>query len=826
MPGWPEGTDSIDAEWLEVGRETMAEFASDIAHCVMRLRAVLSAPGRAAPSGALPASRTRARASASSLPSFSAPVAPSAPAGLTASAHPPPLFALSGRWGKFGYSPDAFMPAPVSPFDPLSRRLAVYGYLAPLVAGRRVVEVGSGAGLGAAHLLDLGATSVLGVDADAGAISRARAENQAAGLEFRVLERRLLDSTGGFDVVVVPDGAALLRPGASVSPGDLRALCGPRGRLVLLVESADRPGATTGAGYYEVSEACGRLFPRVRMFGLTPFAAFGIAEFSETSPGLRIDGALVDEGGEQPTHYLAVAGPDEGDESVELGYALMQIPSETLEAQDGGLAAGLAAALPADAELRRRLAESEGKTEGLLRVSRAQTEEIEELRARLRRGAESRAELDQEMTRLRRALSEADASVLDLTRRTTQEMAALASRITSGLRPETEGAHDGAAAARLREELRRREQELANSEAALSERDDRVAALEAERQELAWQLGAAEAAAAEAAAQDRPDRGRGARPAPRSDDGAAQRQRELALEQYRQAAAAHLDEVGRLREALAEQSTLVAELEDGLSVSGRRLQTALEETERVRKHAAEVEEADRARRSRLAEVEGTLLRLQRQTALANQAAPAAPQMNGTAPIDWDKRLKAVNEEWERKVGALNQQAEQKARGLEDQLRREGSQRQELEARLREAAERLARLERTISQKETPAPVPVGGEGGARLEAAAREVSRLREALERSEEQLWETKGQLLLDRERMAVLEHQIAQAPSEPTVTEAAHLSIMNAVYKELAELEDGVRNEIERLETIENTVEAWRSEAAQNDKPPGPRSPLPGIE
>jgi chromosome segregation ATPase len=596
----------------------------------------------------------------------------------------------------------------------------------------------------------------------------------------------------------------------------------------MLVESADHPASRGGAGYYEVAEACGRLFPRVRMFGLTPFAAFGIAEFSETSAGLRIDGGLVEDVGEQPTHYLAVAGPDDGAD-VDLGYALMQIPSEPV-AEELDEDAVVEAPRGADAELRRKLAEAEGKAEGLLRVSRAQTEEIEELRARLRRGAEARADLDQEMARLRKALAEADASVLDLTRRTTQEVAALASRITSGLRPEPAPAANDAALAGLREQLRRREEELANGAAALSERDDRIATLEAERQELSWQLNAAEAAAAEAAVAAEAaavTRERGRRVEPPADDGAAQRQRELALEQYRQAAAAHLEEVGRLREALAEQSTLVAELEDGLSASGRRLQSALEETERVRKHAAEIEEADRARRSRLAEVEGTLLRLQRQTALAQSASP--PQLNGTVTGDWDKRLKVVNEEWERKVANLNQQvdqirqhADQSRRALqeqlEDQLRRERNQRQEIEGRLGEASERVARLERSLAER--PAPE------AARLESAAGEVARLREALERSEEQLWETKGQLLLDRERMAVLEHQLAQSPSEPTVTEAAHQSIMNAVYRELAELEEGVRNEIQRIETLEKTVEAWRSDSAQNDKPRPPRPPFTGIE
>ena len=105
----------------------------------------------------------------------------------------------------------------------------------------------------------------------------------------------------------------------------------------------------------------------------------------------------------------------------------------------------------------------------------------------------------------------------------------------------------------------------------------------------------------------------------------------------------------------------------------------------------------------------------------------------------------------------------------------------------------------------------------RLESALREVSRLREALERSEEQLWETKGQLLLDRERMAVMEHELnsaaampAAASAEPTITEAAHQSIMKSVLGELVELETSIRQELDRLDSVERMIDGWRADLA----------------
>ena len=91
--------------------------------------------------------------------------------------------------------------AKASPFESLSRRLSVYGYLAPLVDGERVLEIGSGEGGGAAHLLQLGATSVVGADSDAQRVSRARARHREPGLSFQPLERRSLEGAGGgFDL--------------------------------------------------------------------------------------------------------------------------------------------------------------------------------------------------------------------------------------------------------------------------------------------------------------------------------------------------------------------------------------------------------------------------------------------------------------------------------------------------------------------------------------------------------------------------------------------------------------------------------------------------
>jgi chromosome segregation ATPase len=270
------------------------------------------------------------------------------------------------------------------------------------------------------------------------------------------------------------------------------------------------------------------------------------------------------------------------------------------------------------AEIRGKLAETEGKAEGLVRVSRAQSEEIEELRARLRRTAEARADLDEEVRRLRHALIEADESVVNLTRKTTEEMTALAHRLTAGLR-----ADEVPASPALAEELRRRESDLAERESALSERDDRIAALEASRQETMWRADAADDELGRVRAELaslRDERDRALVAAGRADELLASlKAQEATIEEFRRAAAAHVDEVNRLRDAANEQASLVTELEDELRATERYLGAANAEVVQLRAALAGVEEADRGRRSRLAELEGLMLRAEHTAAAENES---------------------------------------------------------------------------------------------------------------------------------------------------------------------------------------------------------------
>jgi SAM-dependent methyltransferase len=590
----------------------------------------------------------------------------------------------------------------------------VYSYLRPLLDGRRVLEVGCGTGEASAHLIRLGAKSVIGAGS-AREVADARGRQRVGALGFVTMAAGAIDVVGTFDLVLVPDAADILRGHGPIQLPALLEWVAPGGRLACIVANGDRG---EGLAYYDVVDALTPHFPKVRMFGQTPFLAFGIAEFDEVAADLRVDSDLAERESEEPTHYIALGGPDE---PMGLGYALVQIPAGDGDgrAQPAPVSSGIKAPDTALAELRQKLLDSEGKAEGLVRVSRAQSEEIEELRARLRRTAEARAELDEEVRRLRRSLVEADESVVSLTRKTTEELTALAQRLTAGLRSN----EPGPALPALNEELQRREKQLAERESALSERDDRIAALETAKQEALWRADAADDELGRVRAELLSLRSECERALARvqAEDEvlAALKAQEATVEDFRRAAVAHVEEVNRLRDAANEQASLVTELEEALAESEKQLASHVAEVARLQEALSEIEDADRVRRSRLAELEGLMLRAEHAQAKQNEsrrqdlaeledlraraaasrgeieslrarlaeaerslAAPAAPSADAERLAELEAQLRASDER-DRRL------AELEARVREDDER--DRRLAELEARVRASEERDRRL---------------------------------------------------------------------------------------------------------------------------------------
>jgi chromosome segregation ATPase len=546
------------------------------------------------------------------------------------------------------------------PESALSRRLPLYAYLEPLLRGRRILEIGRAKDASTDYLVSLGASRVVA------------AEGDLAGVEASGKDR--------FDVVLVPEGEAFVRRPEVVA--SWQKLVADRGRLVVAVANPDRGAG--GVGYFDLHDAVARHFLKVQMLGVTPFLGVGLVEFEGAVDGLRIDARLVKEGSEPPAVYVALAGAEP---ASGLGYALVQLPWSEAPWQSAGAGLGAPDAR-ATVDLKAKLEEATAEAQSAMRVARAQGDEIEELRGRLRRAAEDRAGQDAEIAKLRQGLTQADEAVMSLTRRTTEEMAAVAEKLAAGLRGPTEAearaaaaeltaARDeadrlrvrlaesdtraGAAEQRLEElggeararrtevedaleRMRLAESELARARraatrlegearavstdthaAAIAERDrtialrdERIARLEVEKQDLVWRLAELEDKLRESIARAvRTEAGRGPAapavevgPAAAADLSEAREARERALEGFQRAATAHVDEVNELRASVTEQAALVAELEDAVAAAEARSQSATSEAATLRKTAKDLEEADRSRRTRLAELEGKLLRLE------------------------------------------------------------------------------------------------------------------------------------------------------------------------------------------------------------------------
>src|SRR3954449_2876769 len=74
--------------------------------------------------------------------------------------------------------------SPEVPNDLFQAHLSIYWFFARFVAGRRVLDLGSGTGYGAAHLRRAGAAEVVGVDQDRRAVAYASSRYTMPGLRF------------------------------------------------------------------------------------------------------------------------------------------------------------------------------------------------------------------------------------------------------------------------------------------------------------------------------------------------------------------------------------------------------------------------------------------------------------------------------------------------------------------------------------------------------------------------------------------------------------------------------------------------------------------
>jgi predicted O-methyltransferase YrrM len=208
------------------------------------------------------------------------------------------------------------------------RRLPHYLYLVDLLPGKRVLEVGCGAGYGAQFLANHGAGRVVGIDRSLRLVTEARGRYRQSNLEFRCEESGSVElEDGSFDIIFVPDGVDVLRRRSVLA--ELRRLLVRQGHLVLCGLSADRRGAPGGASFYEFRDRLERLFAPVRMIAQAPFVGFSLVEYADDagSPGIELDTSLLEVAGgssdAEPSEYVAICG---GPGMALRGFTIVQLP--------------------------------------------------------------------------------------------------------------------------------------------------------------------------------------------------------------------------------------------------------------------------------------------------------------------------------------------------------------------------------------------------------------------------------------------------------------------------------------------------------------------
>jgi len=275
-------------------------------------------------------------------------------------------------------------------------------YLEPLAADARVAVVGGATPALADRLLELGARTVNFYDPDE-ARAAALADVVPRGVSVRALRGAIDVRDGAFDLVVVPDVGALPEPAATI--GDLRRVLDGRGAVVAMgrattAAGGDEPDGTfpelapAAVEYAELYDLFASQFDSVTMNGVLPFAGVVFAELGASDDlAVSVDTRLVPPSA--PGVFVVVASRD----VTELDpYAIVQVAPEAVSGAPAAAREGRASEALRDEGAEARAMEAQAAFAAMQLKAELLEAQLDEHRGRVlaaeSRGAEAGSRLE------------------------------------------------------------------------------------------------------------------------------------------------------------------------------------------------------------------------------------------------------------------------------------------------------------------------------------------------------------------------------------------------------------------------------------------------
>ncbi|MBX3188157.1 MAG: hypothetical protein KF819_14140 [Labilithrix sp.] len=209
----------------------------------------------------------------------------------------------------------------------------------PLAGDARVAVLGNGElalRLLVSRLLELGARTVHVYDPDPDRVARI-ADEVPRGVSARMLREDFDVRDGAFDLVIIPDIAGLPDPGAAIVR--LRRVVDARGTVVAMGRARTQAASTEVAfpdiapavvGYAELYDWFALQFENVTMTGVVPFEGVVFAELGAGDDvAVSVDTSLADS--KAADVFVVIAGRED---TMLDPYAIVQVPSAEEEAEE------------------------------------------------------------------------------------------------------------------------------------------------------------------------------------------------------------------------------------------------------------------------------------------------------------------------------------------------------------------------------------------------------------------------------------------------------------------------------------------------------------